>query len=791
MSRYESWQDVLDDTCERLRGSGVLQKGFKSLASNTDRILFCLQESLTQARVDEWLQVLCSARHKKFWEKAFELRSEGNLCFGVQQYREAAEYYTRSILCAPSPTACTGPNQGHAEELSLSFANRSAAWFYLGKFSLALRDIDQALEHDYPTNLRYKLHLRQAQCLLKTSAFDAAQATLTDAEMALDLSGLDSERLAKQSREIEMLRNKCSSKIPVECEPETDDEADDDDDELVQPSPHTTIPNASSALDALYSTEKGRFIVANRDLRPGDSLFVERPYASVLLPSFTKSHCHHCYRRIRAAYPCRQCSQVRYCSVSCALESWDKYHRSECGYLDLLTSVGIAHLAERVVLTAGLGLLEDFMKSRNSLECNYLPVYQLVTHEEDMHVEDLFQYSLTATLLLKFLERHTMFFATTQLSERVQDLQLRGGGGGSPSRRTSLRGQIRSECGPQLKLYVGGLLLRHIEQLICNAHAITTIQQPGDHAIEEDGVILEQEQVRVATAIYPSASLMNHSCEPNITSGFRFGSMLVVKAVRAITAGEEILNCYGPHYRRMPFQERQTALLEQYFFRCDCSACARGDVDDQILMAFKCEYCEGPLSSLESSGKAECLQCQTTQECLEKEQKAFRMHDLFVQGVQLAELESHDAALERLQRCLAVREKLLYRHNKQLMETYDMVAKCLCALQRFREAAAPLKQAIESVRYVYGKHSIELGNELLKYGDVLMNATQESFAKNGYSRELATLIGDTKRVLLQTEPIFLLHYGKAHPAIRELAEKRVKLDHFISRFKATPTVSRE
>lgn len=193
---------------------------------------------------------------------------------------------------------------------------------------------------------------------------------------------------------------------------------------------------------------------------------------------------------------------------------------------------------------------------------------------------------------------------------------------------------------------------------------------------------------------------------------------------------------------------------------------------------------------MQSSGKAECLQCNTTQECLEKEQKVFRMHDLFVQGLQLAEMDSHDEALERLQKCLASREKLLYRHNKQLMITRDMVAKSLCALGRFIDAAGILKLAVESVRHVYGKNSIELGNELLKFGDVLMNATEESFAKCGYSRELGTLIGDTKRVLLQTEPIFLLHYGKSHPAIAELSEKKEKLDSFIqrlSKLRSTPT----
>lgn len=54
---------------------------------------------------------------------------------------------------------------------------------------------------------------------------------------------------------------------------------------------------------------------------------------------------------------------------------------------------------------------------------------------------------------------------------------------------------------------VGGLILKHICQMVSNAHAITELC-----ALDE----INERQERVATAIYPSASLMNHSCDPTV-----------------------------------------------------------------------------------------------------------------------------------------------------------------------------------------------------------------------------------------------------------------------------------
>ena len=65
-------------------------------------------------------------------------------------------------------------------------------------------------------------------------------------------------------------------------------------------------------------------------------------------------------------------------------------------------------------------------------------------------------------------------------------------------------------------LYVSGILLRNMLQLICNGHAITRLNL----ATSESEKIFTEYQCRIATAIYPSASMMNHSCDSNIINRY-------------------------------------------------------------------------------------------------------------------------------------------------------------------------------------------------------------------------------------------------------------------------------
>ena len=74
-------------------------------------------------------------------------------------------------------------------------------------------------------------------------------------------------------------------------------------------------------------------------------------------------------------------------------------------------------------------------------------------------------------------------------------------------RRTQFLGSDASA-----KFIIGGHLLIHICQMVCNAHAITELCTIGD----DNQSTVGERQERVAAAIYPSASLMNHNCNPTV-----------------------------------------------------------------------------------------------------------------------------------------------------------------------------------------------------------------------------------------------------------------------------------
>ncbi|ELK10625.1 SET and MYND domain-containing protein 3 [Pteropus alecto] len=84
----------------------------------------------------------------------------------------------------------------------------------------------------------------------------------------------------------------------------------------------------------------------------------------------------------------------------------------------------------------------------------------------------------------------------------------------------------------------------------------------------------------VGVGLYPSMSLLNHSCDPNCSIVFN-GPHLLLRAVRDIEAGEELTICYLDML--MTSEERRKQLRDQYCFECDCSRCQTQDKDADML----------------------------------------------------------------------------------------------------------------------------------------------------------------------------------------------------------------
>lgn len=80
----------------------------------------------------------------------------------------------------------------------------------------------------------------------------------------------------------------------------------------------------------------------------------------------------------------------------------------------------------------------------------------------------------------------------------------------------------------------------------------------------------EVEKVEVV-GLFSIASIMNHSCQPNVFVGRPFRSQSVeFIAKESIMAGDELFRQYYDNEDR---KTRRTELYEQYYFWCNCSRC--------------------------------------------------------------------------------------------------------------------------------------------------------------------------------------------------------------------------
>eukprot|EP01097_Dermamoeba_algensis_P000316 TRINITY_DN1113_c0_g4_i1.p1 TRINITY_DN1113_c0_g4~~TRINITY_DN1113_c0_g4_i1.p1 ORF type:complete len:517 (-),score=99.66 TRINITY_DN1113_c0_g4_i1:782-2332(-) len=119
--------------------------------------------------------------------------------------------------------------------------------------------------------------------------------------------------------------------------------------------------------------------------------------------------------------------------------------------------------------------------------------------------------------------------------------------------------------------------------------------------------IRDEKLMTIGKAIYPHASLFNHSCIPNCTWSFD-GTKIIVRSTVDLKEGDEVCISYVDHtFSRVP---RQKFLKENYHFECRCPRCSPPLENslDGLLVALSCPLCRGPVV-LEDEPKADELKC--------------------------------------------------------------------------------------------------------------------------------------------------------------------------------------
>ncbi|XP_033229555.1 SET and MYND domain-containing protein 4-like [Belonocnema kinseyi] len=719
------WQKFFEAVNNKLRNSRM-PYDIKAKKKCENEVMLCLLADPDVRRLMSlWLNEQHKSKEGKSLEKTKQLRELGNKEFQVKNYTASIHLYTKSLQYAPMGS----------EELAIAVANRSASLFYLEKYEDCIKDIDLAVMWEYPENLRYKLHLRAAQCFWKLRKRKSMEESLM---------------------RVEDIINNCE--------------------EIAEIKKGNNLRNGHVALrSAAVSAKRCRLFMIEQNKSEGllDKKNLTLFHVPIRHDKSTLVRCTLLFqgrRRVRKIWihskcrfrcpRCKMCVEAMYCDVKCQDDAWTTYHQWECpgSRMGVWQQIGIAHLAMKLLLNCATTQDTD----------KFNQVQSLVTNIDKLMPEDLIVYGITATMLTLYLYKYTDFFKVVDLNEsfvrKFHDSSL------------SFEVDLTTEDGR--RLYISSLLLRHMLQLICNGHAITRLNLT---ASEKDKVATEH-QDRVATGIYLSASMMNHACEPNIINSF-WDQHLIVKATKDIAAGEEVLNCYGPHFRRMSKDDRQETLKNQYCFICKCEACTSPELRYFLerFSALKCPECTGAFVALHNlhSYSLHCLDCGATP-LVTYGPDLKEAQDLFDAAQGCIDHEKVEEALDKLKQCLCIRRNVLYKHHEDIAVTLDLIGKVYAIMGRWLESISYLEHSIAAVEERFGPDSIELANELNKITDICIQYLREE--TNTSTKQYKNTLKKTRRFLDRAEQIMNLNYGPWNDSCREIMEKKEKLSVLLKNF---------
>lgn len=206
-------------------------------------------------------------------EHSRKARQEGNEFYRRQRYREALGKYNEGICYADAGSP----------ELGLGYGNRSAVYWELGEYELALANIALARGNNYPEGLEGKLRERERNCRDKLDA-GQSQGAVPCPRMGIN----------------------------------------------VEPNPK--IPFLANQIRMEILPELGRAFCAERDFRPGDVLLDEKSMMAVIDGRLRYYNCSWCSdANFHSLIPCPDCVSYMYCGEVCRGRDRETCHRFECG----------------------------------------------------------------------------------------------------------------------------------------------------------------------------------------------------------------------------------------------------------------------------------------------------------------------------------------------------------------------------------------------------------------------------------------------------------------------------
>ncbi|XP_050436187.1 SET and MYND domain-containing protein 4-like [Adelges cooleyi] len=469
------------------------------------------------------------------------IRQMGNEHYKAKNYSLAITYYTKSLIESGSSKEC----------YTYALANRSAALFYLKEYHLCLIDIHRAIQSGYPTELVYKLYKRAGNCESLLGHGEMAKCSYNKCVIYLANSTLSEDQKSKLEKDIIVAIEKCNGLIQQKVINKNRN------DEQLLGGKHKNIPALSQCVELKSSKDMGRGVYATCDINPGDVVAIDEPYLNGF-SSTSVSSCYYsnCMKTCLAVIPCCKCSFAVYCDDSCMQKGFNEGHSFECQilrkvvsipgipkinrfalkwFLKEYTKLGIDQycLTVHSFFTTSIDLLvRGFDSNGFFLSKNFCAAFSMETNEDKMSMDVKLFFNCIAVEILNYLILNGF---------QIHDHQ---------------------------KAIVGASLVHMLSILDLNCLKSSACSYSIPTLIEDDC------RPFLASTMYPSLSLFNHSCDNNVShSGTLQSTRRVFRALQPIPKGKQLFVSYGVHFSLHKKDDRRAFFNDECRFNCCCQPC--------------------------------------------------------------------------------------------------------------------------------------------------------------------------------------------------------------------------
>ncbi|XP_021205341.2 uncharacterized protein LOC101741215 [Bombyx mori] len=477
---------------------------------------------------------------------------------------------------------------------------------------------------------------------------------------------------------------------------------------------------------------RSKFRNTTSEIKPGDLLLSEQPFAYVLSSKEQGNRCDNCLEKVKLL-KCSGCQFVYYCGRSCQKDAWGD-HKWECPNLK--------RVAPKVI-PDGARMLAKIINRLN---------------RGDGHSFRSF-YSATSFRMWKDLMSH---YPNLKADKKRMD-------------------HFTSLC---VVLY----------EFLKDISLPNTVELMGLYGrmVINSFMILDTDMNSIGTGIYLASSIVDHSCEPNAVVTFD-GKTINIRAIQNMSYLDwnQIRISYID-MMKTPY-ERQNELLSSYYFLCGCHRCIDGN-QVKYVHAATClnENCEAPVEITwnencqlvlrpETEGSTQngvsngikngdfqkqnggcdeeeidndefvhCKECGT--KYTEKHVEAFIKIMEFTKQ-HLKNMEGSSVAyVDVCNYCLDRHEGVLHPLNVMHAQTLDHAFEAHVQMQLWEKACVYAERLIPCFRFYHGDKNPLLGLLYLKYGKILL-----------YKMDLEKAVAQLKLA----EKIIKTTHGESHPLYRE------------------------